>query len=103
MINIRVPVSPPIIENKESIKITLLRRLQNSSKNGITLDGITYYSDVLRTWINCEDEQGNKLKFKVREIPSVSKKALLYDPEIKEYFDTLQKTSCSDMTLWDLC
>jgi len=53
---------PPIVEDKESIKIALLPTYHRTvQKDGITLDGITYYSDVLRTWINREDEQGNKL------------------------------------------
>lgn len=95
---------PPIIENKESIKISLLPTFYRTvQKDGITLDGITYYSDVLRTWINREDEQGNKLKFKVKRDPLSIQKLYFFDPEIKEYFELhYRKLHAPDMTLWDL-
>lgn len=95
---------PPIIENKESIKIALLPTFYRTvQKDGITLDGITYYSDILRVWINKEDTQGNKLKFKVKRDPLSIKKLYFFDPEIKEYFELhYRKLHAPDMTLWDL-
>lgn len=67
------------------------------------MDGITYYSDVLRTWINREDEQGNKLKFKIKRDPLSIQKLYFFDPEeIKEYFELRYRKHISDMTLWDL-
>lgn len=95
---------PPIVENKDSIKIALLPTFYRTvQKDGITLDGITYYSDVLRTWINRGDEQGNKLKFKVKRDPLSIQKLYFFDPEIKEYFELpYRKLHAPDMTLWDL-
>jgi putative transposase len=95
---------PPIIEDKESIKIALLPTFYRTvQKDGITLEGITYYSDVLRTWINKEDEQGNKLKFKVKRDPLSIQKLYFFDPEIKEYFElNYRKLHAPDMTIWDL-
>ena len=95
---------PPIIEDKESIKIALLPTFYRTvQKDGITLDGITYYSDVLRTWINREDEQGNKLKFKIKRDPLSIQKLYFFDPELKEYFELhYRKLHAPDMTLWDL-
>jgi putative transposase len=95
---------PPIIEDKESVKIALLPAFYRTvQKNGITLDGITYYSDVLRTWINKEDEKGNKLKFKVKRDPLNIQKLYFYDPELKEYFElNYRKLHAPKMTLWDM-
>ena len=95
---------PPIVEDKESIKIALLPAFYRTvQKDGITLDGITYYSDVLRTWINREDEQGNKLKFKVKRDPLSIQKLYFFDPELKEYFElSYRKLHAPDMTIWDL-
>ncbi|QFR49792.1 transposase [Sulfurimonas lithotrophica] len=95
---------PPIIENPESIRIALLPTYyRTTQKNGITLDGITYYSDVLRTWINKTDEKGNKLKFKVKRDPLNIQKLYFFDPEIKEYFElNYRKLHAPKMTLWDM-
>ncbi len=95
---------PPIVENTEAIKIALLPSFHRTTqKNGITLDGITYYSDVLRTWINRTDDKGNKLKFKVKRDPLNIEKLYFYDPEIKEYFELhYRKLHAPNMTLWDM-
>ena len=95
---------PPIVEEQETIKIALLPAFHRTvQKDGITLDGITYYSDVLRTWINRDDEQGNKLKFKVKRDPLSIQKLYFFDPELKEYFElSYRKLHAPDMTVWDL-
>lgn len=95
---------PPIVEDKESIKIALLPTFHRTvQKDGITLDGITYYSDVLRTWINKKDDKGNKLKFKLKRDPLDIQKLYFFDPEIKEYFElNYRKLHAPKMTLWDM-
>jgi putative transposase len=95
---------PPIVEDKESIRIALLPTFHRTvQKDGITLDGITYYSDVLRTWINKKDDNGNKLKFKLKRDPLNIQKLYFYDPEIKEYFElNYRKLHAPKMTLWDM-
>jgi len=95
---------PPIVEDKESIRIALLPTFHRTvQKDGITLDGITYYSDVLRTWINKKDDNGNKLKFKLKRDPLNIQKLYFFDPEIKEYFElNYRKLHAPKMTLWDM-
>ncbi len=95
---------PPIVEDKESIRITLLPTFHRTvQKDGLTLDGITYYSDVLRTWINKKDDNGNKLKFKVKRDPLNIQKLYFFDPELKEYFElNYRKLHAPKMTLWDM-
>lgn len=95
---------PPIVEDRESIKIALLPTFHRTvQKDGLTLDGITYYSDVLRTWINKKDDNGNKLKFKVKRDPLSIQKLYFFDPELKEYFElSYRKLHAPNMTVWDL-
>lgn len=95
---------PPIIEDPESIRIALLPTFYRTvQKNGITLDGITYYSDVLRTWINKTDDKDNKLKFKIKRDPLSINKLYFFDPELKEYFElNYRKLHAPNMTIWDL-
>lgn len=95
---------PPIVEDKESIRVALLPTFHRTvQKDGITLDGITYYSDVIRTWINKKDDKGNKLKFKVKRDPLNIQKLYFFDPEIKEYFElNYRKLHAPKMTLWDM-
>ena len=95
---------PPIVEDPESIKIALLPTFYRTvQKDGITLDGITYYSDVLRTWINKTDDNDNKLKFKIKRDPLSINKLYFFDPELKEYFElNYRKLHAPNMTIWDL-
>jgi putative transposase len=95
---------PSIIENEEEIRIALLPTIYRSvQKNGITIDGITYYSDVLRIWIGKKDKDGKPLKFKVKRDPMNIQTLYFYDPEVKAYFEIYyRKLSAPKMTLWDL-
>lgn len=97
-------ILPSIVENKEHIRILLLQTfLRTVQKDGITLDGITYYSDVLRAWINRKDKDNNKIKFKIKRDPMNIQKIYFYDPELKEYFEIFyKKISAPKMTLWDM-
>jgi putative transposase len=97
-------VLPSIIEDIEAIRIATLPSFYRTiQKDGITLEGITYYSDVLRVWINRKDEKNNKLKFKIKRDPMNIQKIFFYDPEIKEYFEiNYKKLHAPKMTLWDM-
>lgn len=102
--NIGVGQLPDILENKENIRITLLPVIYRTiQRDGITLDGLNYYGDVLRHWINRKDEKGNKLKFKIKRDPLNIRKIYFFDPELEEYFEIYyKKIEAPEMTLWDL-
>ncbi|WP_066351427.1 Mu transposase C-terminal domain-containing protein [Aliarcobacter skirrowii] len=95
---------PSIIENVEDIKISLLpTEYRTVQKDGITLDGISYYSDVLRHWIGKVDSEKSKIKHKIKRDPLNIQKIYFYDTELKEYFEIpYRKLSAPIMTLWDL-
>jgi putative transposase len=95
---------PSIIDNIEDVKISLLpTEFRTVQKDGITLDGISYYSDVLRHWIGKTDSQKLKIKHKIKRDPLNIQIIYFYDPELKEYFEVpYRKLSAPVMTLWDL-
>ncbi len=97
-------ILPPIIDDLDNIKISLLPTYYRTvQKDGISLDGITYYSDVLRHWIGVADDTKNKIQHKIKRDPLNIQKIYFYDPEIKEYFDVpYRKMYAPVMTLWDL-
>jgi len=97
-------ILPSRVENEEHLRILLLQTFYRTvQKDGITLDGITYYSDVLRTWINSKEKDGTKKKFKIKRDPLNIQKIYFYDPEIEEYFEVFyRKMHAPKMTLWDL-
>lgn len=97
-------ILPSRVENEEHLKILLLQTFYRTvQKDGITLDGVTYYSDVLRTWINSKEKDGTKKKFKIKRDPLNIQKIYFYDPEIEEYFEVFyRKMHAPKMTLWDL-
>ena len=97
-------VLPSIIENPEDIRTALLPTyFRTVQKDGINLNGITYYSDVLRHWIGITNEKKEKIKHKIKLDPLNIQKIYFYDPEIKEYFEVpYKKLYAPVMTLWDL-
>ena len=97
-------VLPSIIENTEDIRTALLPTyFRTIQKDGISLNGITYYSDVLRHWIGITNDKKEKIKHKIKLDPLNIQKIFFYDPEIKEYFEVpYKKLYAPVMTLWDL-
>ncbi len=97
-------ILPSIIDEIDNIKIALLPTFYRTiQKDGITLDGITYYSDVLRHWIGITDDTKNRIQHKIKRDPLNIQKIFFYDPEIKEYFEVpYRRMYAPVMTLWDL-
>lgn len=95
---------PSILLNEQEIKIMLMKTEHRFvQKNGITLKGVTYYSDILRHWINKKNDKGEKISVKVKYDPMNMKKIYFYDPEVKEYFEVYTRNiSAPEMTLWDI-
>jgi putative transposase len=95
---------PPILDNLDEIKISLLpTEMRTIQKDGISVDGVTYYSDVLRHWIGIRDHKNEMIKHKIKRDPLNIQKIYFYDSELKEYFEIpYRKLSAPAMTLWDL-
>ncbi|WP_419771316.1 MAG: Mu transposase C-terminal domain-containing protein [Candidatus Marinarcus sp.] len=97
-------ILPPITDDMEELRVSLLpTEFRTVQKDGITLDGISYYSDVLRHWIGKKDSKKSKIKHKIKRDPLNIQKIYFYDPDLKEYFEVpYRKISAPVMTLWDL-
>lgn len=81
---------PPIIENTKALRYSLLPSVKRSvQKTGITIDYITYYSDVLRKWIvpQRSKNKDKSTQFICKRDPRDISKIFFYDPEIKKYFE----------------
>lgn len=81
---------PPIIENTKSLRYSLLPSIERTvQKTGITIDHITYFSEVLRKWIvpQAATKKGRSKLFICKRDPRDISKIYFYDPDIEEYFE----------------
>lgn len=64
---------------------------------GVTIDGLSYYAEALRPWINAKNPKELKLKreFIFRRDPRDISTLWFFDPELKQYF----KIPFADLTL----
>ena len=74
---------------------------------GVLLDGIHYYSDVLRKWINALDIKSGKLrakrKFKFKRDPRDISILYFLEPDTKEYYPIpYRDSSRPPITKWEL-
>lgn len=93
-------------ENEERFKLDFLPHVERTVQNyGIVWNKIHYYHDVLRPWINAEDEKLKKykkkfiIKYDPRDISSI----YFFDPQLKEYFEIpYRDISKPVMSIWEL-
>jgi putative transposase len=70
--------------------------------NGIVVDNIAYFHDVLRPWINTK-ENGCRRRFPVRRDPRDISVVHFFDPELKQYFAIpYRDTSHPAISVWEL-
>lgn len=71
---------------------------------GVRIDGIFYYSDVLRSWINVSDEKTKqKMKFIFRRDPRDISCLWFFDPDVKHYFKIpYADQTLPSMSIWEL-
>lgn len=80
---------PSIIENTKSLRLSLLPSYERTvQKNGITIDHVTYFSDVLRKWIVPQEatKKGASRLFICKRDPRDISKIYFYDPDLNQYF-----------------
>jgi putative transposase len=71
---------------------------------GVTIDGMTYYADVLRQWINAEDTEtkGKKREFVFRRDPRDISTVWFFDPDLKQYFKVpFADQALPSMSIWE--
>lgn len=73
--------------------------------DGIQIDNVFYFDDVLRSWVNARDPEEPKKarKFSVIRDPRDISRVYFYDPELKEYFAIpYRERNAPPMSLWEL-
>lgn len=71
---------------------------------GVAIDGLRYYADVLRTWINASDPKNNskKREFIFRRDPRDISNVWFYDPDLKQYFKVpFANQALPSMSVWE--
>jgi putative transposase len=71
---------------------------------GVTIEGVTYYADVLRQWINAEDPEikGKKREFIFRRDPRDISTVWFFDPDLKQYFKVpFADQALPSMSIWE--
>ncbi|HEX5329675.1 DDE-type integrase/transposase/recombinase, partial [Sulfuricurvum sp.] len=81
------------VADEDRLRIDLLPSIERTvQQHGVVIEKIKYYGDVLRRWINSEDERGGARKFLFKIDPRDISRIFFFDPEIKEYFPIPYRT-----------
>ncbi len=98
---------PEIIQGKDldRLKKDLLPLVKRTvQRDGVNIDGIKYYADVLRQFVKME-EPGNKKRklFTFRIDPRDISEVYFYDPNLKEYFSIpYRNVKYPPISVWEL-
>lgn len=70
---------------------------------GVTIDGMSYYAEALRPWINAQDpESGKKWELVFRRDPRDISAVWFFDPTLKQYFKIpFADQSLPVMSIWE--
>jgi putative transposase len=95
-----------IVTDEESLRTDFLPIVERTIQHyGVAVDGIQYYSDVLRRWVGAKDpdQKGVKRKFLFRRDPRDISFLLFYDPDAERYYRIpYRDTSRPPISLWEL-
>lgn len=72
---------------------------------GVTIDGMTYYAEALRPWINAQDpdDRNKKREFVFRRDPRDVSAIWFCDPDIRQYFKIpFADQSLPSISIWEL-
>ncbi|MGR1218785.1 Mu transposase C-terminal domain-containing protein [Metapseudomonas otitidis] len=95
---------PPRPVARHSILLDFLPAFRRTVQTfGVTIDGMSYYAEALRPWINAVDrETGAKREFTFRRDPRDISTLWFFDPEIKQYFKIpFADQALPAMSIWE--
>jgi putative transposase len=97
---------PPKVTNPEKLRLDFMPFVERTiQSNGIVVDDIQYFHDVMRKWINAKDPSDLKAKrkFIFRRDPRDISIVWFYDPLLGEYFPIpYRNTSHPPISVWEL-
>ncbi|WP_197342223.1 Mu transposase C-terminal domain-containing protein [Ralstonia solanacearum] len=80
---------PPIRTDAEKVRIDFMPYEDRTIQDyGVAIDGIHYFHDILRPWVNARDLKDSKRtrQFRFRYDPSDMSVLYFFDPDLKRYF-----------------
>jgi putative transposase len=95
---------PPHPADRLTILLDFLPSFQRTVQAfGVTIDGMTYYAEALRPWINADDPQtGKKREFTFRRDPRDISTVWFHDPTLKQYFKIpFADQALPAMSIWE--
>lgn len=95
---------PPRPVNRHGILLDFLPAFRRTVQTfGVTIDGMSYYAEALRPWINAVDkETGEKREFTFRRDPRDISTLWFFDPEIQQYFKIpFADQALPAMSIWE--
>lgn len=96
---------PPRQADRLTVLLDFLPSFQRTVQTfGVTIEGMTYYAEALRPWINAgdPDNPGKKRELVFRRDPRDISAIWFFDPELKQYFKTpFADQSLPSMSVWE--
>lgn len=95
---------PPRPADRLSVLLDFLPSFRRTVQTfGVTIDGLTYYAECLRPWINYSDPESKEKKdFIFRRDPRDVSSIWFFDPSIKQYFKVpLADQAIPAMSIWE--
>lgn len=96
---------PPRPANRHSLLLDFLPSFRRSvQRYGVSIDGLNYYADVLRPWINVIDPDNPKSKreFVFRRDPRDISSIWFYDPDDRQYYNIpFANQALPAMSVWE--
>lgn len=96
---------PPRPADRLTILLDFLPSFKRTVQTfGVTIDGMTYYAEALRPWINAGDPEnhGKKREFMFRRDPRDISSIWFFDPELKHYIKIpFADLSLPSMSIWE--
>lgn len=98
---------PPRIENEDELRINFLPKEKRTvQREGIQIDNIHYYSEVLNNWIDSYEEiRGKKFKrkFNIRRDYRDISFIWFFDPNVKTYYKIpYRNISLPRVSIWEI-
>lgn len=95
---------PDIVEDQERLKLFLLPSFHRTvQRQGVELDKIVYFHDVLRNWVDTKDENGKARKFMFKRDPRRIAPLYFFDPTERRFVPIPYKDlTRPPMSVWEL-
>lgn len=96
---------PSLPADRHSLLLDFLPTFKRTvQQKGVSIDGLHYYSDVLRQWINASDPENPSQKRKLifKRDPRDISEVWFYDPDTSEYYKIpFANQSLPSMSVWE--